>query len=178
MDRRALIAEFQINNEKVFIATVHLESLANARYRKVQLDLISMVLRLSPHSFLMGDFNFDSIRDFHGGPPKENKNIAKFFPPPKFMDVWPAIHPDKRGFTFDTKENKMLHKADMHNDEQMRYDRIIMGSEPINTCKWKPTSIEIIGAEPIKGLTLDVILFPSDHFGLLAEFTYEENVTK
>jgi len=43
----------------------------------------------------------------------------------------------------------------------MRYDRVLAAG-------LTPTAIKLIGTEPID---TDRHLFPSDHFGLLAEFT-------
>jgi len=168
MFRKALIAEYLINNEQFLVTTVHLESLANAPLREEQLKYISKVLIPCAHSLFMGDFNIDSTQSYTGGEPTENNNIANYYPPSKFLDVWPTLHPDQIGYTFDSKHNEMLRPVPA---ERMRYDRIFLGSENTNGNKWKATHIEILGTVAIENQKEKI--YPSDHFGLLADFSRE-----
>lgn len=59
MNRKLLIGNFIINNKKFEIATMHLESLNNAKLRKKQIKIISKILN-KENSILTGDLNFDS----------------------------------------------------------------------------------------------------------------------
>jgi tyrosyl-DNA phosphodiesterase 2 len=47
---------------------------------------------------------------------------------------------------------------------QVRFDRVLL-----KPSEWTPTSIELLGTEPISPEHPDV--FPSDHFGLLCQIS-------
>eukprot|EP01129_Flabellula_baltica_P007272 TRINITY_DN2810_c0_g1_i2.p1 TRINITY_DN2810_c0_g1~~TRINITY_DN2810_c0_g1_i2.p1 ORF type:complete len:113 (-),score=16.83 TRINITY_DN2810_c0_g1_i2:34-372(-) len=92
--------------------------------------------------------------------PLENDVLQRVIP--EYIDIWPHLHPDEPGFTFDSLNNRMLQQY-----EEMRYDRMMLKSN-----RWEPTLIELIGTEPILE---DPIVYPSDHFGLYTELSYTEN---
>lgn len=164
MGRALLVAEYNLNGEKVSIGTVHLESLDSADLRRRQLELISPILGKVPHAALTGDFNFDSDRNFReDGLPLENRSLKDFFE--EYSDVWPTLRPNEKGYTYDSKANAVIKKY-----EQMRYDRILWKSE---NSKWVPTEIKLFGTEPLSSLTTQD-LYPSDHFGLVADFNFTE----
>ena len=160
MNRSFLVAQFKVNNEVIEVGTVHLESLSNHKLRIEQLKVISKVLT-SETSIFMGDFNFCSYRNWvKDSLPLENDSLKDIVP--KYVDLWSESsqqtdNKDNKGYTFDSEVNKMLTHY-----EQMRYDRIMMKSH-----SWKCQKIELIGNVAIKES-----LFPSDHFGLLAEISY------
>lgn len=115
-----------------------------------------------------------------------------------YIDVWAALVPcpidtsvvttkyykhmsaeegAQLGLTFDSVRNPVIRQH-----ERMRYDRIMFKSPqtvtdpPSGTAEggppdpgtiWKPVSIQLVGTEAIAGFPT---VFPSDHFGLLAEF--------
>jgi len=162
MGRWLLAAEALGNGRRTCVATVHLESLNQAPRRREQLLLIAQRMSISNYEamWLMGDFNFDSTRNFRkdDGNPLENLNIQDFFPG---CDVWSNLWPDDPGPTFDTVRNKMLNKQTF---ECMRYDRILHG--PVAS-PWKALEIKLLD-QPIPGT--DDKIWPSDHFGLLARF--------
>jgi len=182
MDRSGFVGEMTLNGETINICTVHLESLDAAQTRAKQLEIINSDLSTIPHALILGDFNFDSSRNYIDIGPLENDNLAKVVP--EFIDIWAILHPHDIGFTFDSQVNSVITKY-----EQMRYDRIILKSKDK---KWIPTSIEILGNTPFKirdvidlkdsiqnksslvpplkeyqKLDPNMSLFASDHFGLV-----------
>ena len=90
---------------------------------------------------------------------------------------------DSMGYTFDTERNIMIHRLP---SERMRYDRV-MCKEYTSTLAsgrqniWHPTAIYRVGMAPIDGHQPSSIgaskqssprrIYPSDHFGLVTEFT-------
>lgn len=134
MWRRLLVAEL----DGLAVGTVHLESLGTHPTREAQLARSAQVLRQYGDSVLVGDFNFDSERNFKPPhDPLENEALAAYAP--DFVDLWPALHPGERGLTFDSVVNPYL-----GNFEQMRYDRIITRLR-----SWDATGIERVGHEPV-----------------------------
>jgi len=165
--RDFLAATFEINKEIFTCSTVHLESCApSSTYRKKQLKLIFDSLQPSSTALLVGDMNCAPNYP-------ENQSVDK-----NYRDVWATIKcsgnqphclPDlptepeeDPGFTEDTQINTMrfIHSGRRHRN--VRYDRIFLRSET-----WRETDIELLGTEAIGE---DV--FPSDHFGLLAQLEY------
>ncbi len=154
MSRRLLVAEVAVGPRRLVIATAHLESLKpGADTRADQLAEIFPRLRaLGPDTVFTGDFNFCSSSR------EENANLDA-----GFVDLWPALRGGAPGYTEDTGVNTML--ANVNGDDKtVRYDRILLRSE---AGAWKPRSIELLGTSPIAPTSPDV--FPSDHFGLVAE---------
>jgi len=140
MWRWLLVAEL----EGLAVGTVHLESLANHPVREAQLEVCASVLRRHHDSVLVGDFNFDSERNFHPPhDPLENEALAQRAP--GFVDLWPVLHPGERGLTFDSAINPYLDQS-----EQMRYDRVIARLQ-----SWRATGIARVGHESVDpdGLT-------------------------
>jgi tyrosyl-DNA phosphodiesterase 2 len=126
---------------------------------------------LAPYdtAILVGDFNFDSTRNFNEGGDYlgyicalviltrlENEVLVEILP--QYVDTWPLLHPNDKGYTYDSEVNSVIKHY-----EQMRYDRVMIRSKT-----WVPTHISLLGNQPIK-----TNLFPSDHFGLCATFTKE-----
>jgi len=137
MSRRLLIAEMP----DLTVATVHLESLANHPTRELQLKECAIQLAAYPDAVLVGDFNFDSERNF--APPHEpleNAALSKHLP--DYVDLWPSLRPGERGLTFDSSVNTYIGKSEL-----MRYDRIM-----IRLQNWKARSIEMVGHKPLEHL--------------------------
>lgn len=158
MGRCVMIANFLINETNLYIGTVHLESLMNHKKRRNQLKFIKSIMKNYSNSLLMGDFNFDSEKNYiPSTEPLENDNLKEIYP--EYIDVWSHLNPNDPGKTFDTTKNDLLSD---HNHEVMRYDRIIMKSE----C-WVPQKIEMVGTSPFmvdEKSKKNVHI--SDHFGL------------
>jgi hypothetical protein len=104
----------------------------------VQLRICHEVLMQYPDALLLGDFNFDSERNFSPPPhvPLENAALANIMP--EFVDVWPALR-HERGLTFNSDLNPYIGKP-----EHMRYDRIIT-----RLASWQVQSIDMFGDEPM-----------------------------
>lgn len=101
--------------------------------------------------------------------PPENDNLAMALKESDhWVDLWPKLRPTEKGYTFDSVANTMLRRF-----EQMRYDRIMFRSVSNH---WTPTGIEMIGTQKIgdEQTKQGTPLFPSDHFGLCAEITFNK----
>ncbi len=130
MGRRLLRVRWQ----SLEMGVVHLESTASAGpTRATQLLTVAEHLK-GPHSLLLGDFNFCSTSP-------ENANL-----PQDFVDLWPALHPHRPGWTLDSQTNPLLRGS-----KQARYDRMLLRSQ-----QWRCRNIELSQSNG------------SDHFGLMA----------
>eukprot|EP01120_Amphizonella_sp_Union-15-10_P013052 TRINITY_DN5994_c0_g1_i1.p1 TRINITY_DN5994_c0_g1~~TRINITY_DN5994_c0_g1_i1.p1 ORF type:complete len:315 (-),score=37.21 TRINITY_DN5994_c0_g1_i1:39-983(-) len=174
MGRTVLRSDYTLNGDLFSVATVHLESLDSAALREHQIKVIATILRPVLHAVLMGDFNFDALTNIynaeHKGEPLENIVLEKYVP--DFVDVWSSLHPNEKGFTYDSSVNKMLQNP-AH--DKTRIDRVILKSNPCSSSsrRWKPTSIKLIGTSSFMfDSRKDRPVFPSDHFGLLTELIY------
>jgi len=157
MGRYVLIAEFNINGQKLLVGTTHLESLRHsAKIRRVQLEKIFAWLDNSDNSVLMGDFNFCSSWE-------ENSNIDN-----RYSDIWKVLRVNEPGYTEDTDIN-LMRKQLKRPEKKVRFDRIISRS---STPGWKPNRINRLGMKPISPEYPNV--FPSDHFGLLGIFEWRD----
>ena len=153
MGRQLVIARAALNGMTTAFASVHLESKATmASIRIKQMQRIFPALAAEQHVILTGDFNFDTHWD------------ERQYLDPSYQDCWPLLHPYEPGFTVDTERNHMRLLA-KRQDKQTRFDRIFLRSSAPG---WQLESIELLGDTPISSATPDI--FPSDHFGLLAQF--------
>ncbi|KRX06348.1 Endonuclease/exonuclease/phosphatase [Pseudocohnilembus persalinus] len=152
MGRSLLYLKLNIDKKDIIISTSHLESLGpNAKKRKEQIQSVYQHFNDMKDVLFMGDFNFDS--------PQENNNVDR----QNYDDLWEILK-DKNEESYTMKGNSYF--------PPWRPDRIL--------CKKNgnldPVHIERIGTEPIpyyqqnKAQHSDVIVTPSDHFGLYAEF--------
>ncbi|MCG8420892.1 MAG: endonuclease/exonuclease/phosphatase family protein [Proteobacteria bacterium] len=154
MGRKLLVAHFA---GSLAVATIHLESLRpSAPIRDLQFARCVEILDAFDHAMLMGDMNFCSSWA------EENARI-----PDSYTDVWPYLHPDDPGYTEDTSINHMLSLYEQRT-KRVRYDRIFLRSQGE---VWQPLSIKRLGTRPIGD---DLLLFPSDHFGLTARFARDD----
>ncbi len=135
----------------IAIGTVHLESRRhNAEIRGTQLSDIFSNFGQSL-ALLMGDFNFDDGSD------------EEAFRPDSFRDAWTQLHSPESGPTFDTSSNLMA-RSQSSSEKQVRYDRVWAKSSELHV-----RTIRRIGLDPIPGHNS---LWPSDHFGLVADLNY------
>ena len=157
MGRNILIAEFIINNQKLLVGTCHLESLKHSEnIRAVQLKEIFFLLNKSKNAVLLGDLNFCSSWE-------ENNRIDQ-----NYQDTWSLLKPNEPGYTEDADIN-VMRKALKREEDKVRFDRVLLKG---NLPGWRPKYIKRLGMEPISPRNSDV--FPSDHFGLLAQFDWAE----
>lgn len=147
MGRRLLVAELACG---LSIGTVHLESMKQSTQpRAAQLREIQPALAALGDAVLCGDMNFQ---------PSDEVETAAL--DPAFVDVWPTLSDDP-GYTADSQINKMRFEL-KPTLSRKRIDRVFLHSS-----RWKASSIELVGTEPID---IDGT-FPSDHFGLAATLT-------
>ncbi|KAM0952200.1 putative Zinc finger, RanBP2-type, endonuclease/exonuclease/phosphatase [Dioscorea sansibarensis] len=170
MGRELCLADINTGTGKeLLIATSHLESPCPAppkwdqmfsTERVAQAKQAISILESSPNVIFGGDMNWDDKLD-------------RAFPLPEgWIDAWKELKSDDNGFTYDTKANPMLQG---NRTLQKRLDRFIC-----RLSDFKLQSIELIGTEPIPGLSyckekkvkneftkLVLPVLPSDHFGLL-----------
>ncbi|MEO1272804.1 MAG: endonuclease/exonuclease/phosphatase family protein [Myxococcota bacterium] len=148
--RNLLVAELE---NGFTVATVHLESRrASTQVRHAQMEAIFARLERHREAALVGDFNF-------GAASAENIHLD-----PRYVDVWPLLHPSAPGYTCDTLHNRM--RLQVHRKaKQARYDRVLLRS---SGRRWRPSTITLLGTEPIDD-GQQPELFPSDHFGLKAQ---------
>jgi endonuclease/exonuclease/phosphatase family metal-dependent hydrolase len=161
MSRSALICSYTSKSgEKVGIATVHLESLSHRETRKEQMEIIHEQLSTKDVAFFMGDFNFDSEKNWS---PKDTSEIEEVYMRQLFsdyIDIWRELkYDDDLGKTFDTATNAMI--AD-HRPETMRYDRILMKGK-----KWTAKNIDMLGTQVLSVAENNTPIVPSDHYGLV-----------
>lgn len=161
MHRKLKVAELHLNGQVTHIASIHLESKKhNEAVRAAQLRGALELLAPARHCLLLGDFNFCSSW------PEENANI-----PPEYRDLWAALRPEEPGYTVDTDINVMrLLQKDKR--KAARFDRVLLRSGQPG---WVPRSIELIGTDPISPQYVNV--FPSDHFGLVADLQWDAGKT-
>lgn len=144
--RGVLRAEMDVGGSTLVVGSVHLDSGKQSRdLRKRQLHRIFRDVARDPDVVLLGDFN---MRD------DENGCIG-----PSFTDVWPALRPDEPGYTEDTSIN-LMRLDSTGKARHVRFDRVL-----VKSARWRPTSIDLLGTEPISPELPRV--FPSDHFGVV-----------
>ena len=152
-DRRAIFASVQFKNETVWIGNTHLAwKGADEATRVGQVsELASQAGKLGAFSILAGDFNC--------GP--DSAPIAEL-KEEKFTDIFRLLNPKKEVFTWDNDRNPYLKKhATIFPNRRID---LIMASETLLK-KFKAKSCEVVFTN--KGEEEN---FPSDHFGVVAEF--------
>lgn len=170
MGRELCLADIDTGiGKELLIATSHLESPCPAppkwdqmfsTERIAQAKQAISILKSSPNVIFGGDMNWDDKLD------------GAFPIPEGWIDAWKELRSDDNGFTYNTKANPMLQG---NRTLQKRLDRFIC-----HLTDFKLQSIEMIGMEPIPGLSyckekkvknefkkLVLPVLPSDHFGLL-----------
>jgi tyrosyl-DNA phosphodiesterase 2 len=151
MERTLVAGTVRVGGHALAIGTVHLESRRhNSDVRMEQLAIALPALRAITHDALLcGDLNFD--------PEDEEEALLR----PDWRDVWTTLRGLDPGYTVDTIHNAM--GVMPGKEKQVRFDRMLLSGEA-----WRPRSIRRIGTEPLDAARPD--LYPSDHFGLRAEF--------
>lgn len=145
--------------------------------RMLELDILNQDLKNNSNKcIIMGDFNSDanSIETFPNSPYKFDEKELHIFPEVRFYpsrqiehikDMWLTLSKDP-GFTEDTEKNSFRKYLKKNQKRQARYDQVYYSE-----CKEiQPKRISLVGTESI-GNQDDIILFPSDHFGIFCEFT-------
>jgi endonuclease/exonuclease/phosphatase family metal-dependent hydrolase len=140
--------------DELVLATTHMESfLEDGPTRAVQLDEIFAELAGETAPTLFGgDLNFGD------GEQPDTAHLD-----PNFVDLWKALHPNDPGLTWNIERSPMAAAGSFVGEPSRRLDRLLLRGSA-----WAAKSIEIVGDRSISG---DPWLFPSDHFGLVAELS-------
>lgn len=170
MGRQLIMCEFVLNNphakvlEILRIGAVHMESLQKCSdIRKDQFrQILPMLTREVPgykyvHSILMGDFNLDPKS------PEEIESVRAELGT-DFIDCWTMIHPNTSG------ETRFINYPE-EGRQPVRYDRILLCTKKNRII---PTQISTFGSTPLEiksGCEEYDTVFPSDHLGLVCDFT-------
>jgi tyrosyl-DNA phosphodiesterase 2 len=148
--RTVLVARLIVGAGRLDVATTHMESaLEDGPVRARQLEQIFSRLGPEGDAVVMGDFNT-------GDGEPEGGRI-----PASFVDLWAALRPGEPGYTWDEERSLMARQGSFAGEPSRRLDRILLRS-----ARWAPARIAIVGDTPVNA---QAGLFPSDHFGLLAE---------
>ena len=150
MGRRLHMVTLETQHGELLVAGSHLESMKEmTATRLVQIGECEPVLCAAPAAVWMGDFN--------AAPDTEEDGLLRR----NFQDLWPLLLNGEPGYTRDTTRNAML--ARVKDDRHQRIDRILARGAAL-----RAESIRMVGTEPLAG---GDEVFPSDHFGLVADFT-------
>jgi tyrosyl-DNA phosphodiesterase 2 len=132
----------------LMIAGVHMESMKERTpMRLKQIAECTPILGRADCSIWLGDFN--------AAPSSEEDEAIRR----AFRDVWDELSAAP-GYTRDTTRNAMLAKVKA--DRHQRIDRVFLRGEGFH-----PVSVRMLGTAPLPDSNGQV--FPSDHFGLIAE---------
>jgi tyrosyl-DNA phosphodiesterase 2 len=149
--RTALYADIHVGDTNIRVATTHMESyLEDGPVRGAQLRKIFAKLRDAEHALFLGDFNFGD------GEPEASRLESSY------EDLWLALHSGDRGFTWDIERSELARESSFPGEPSRRLDRVLLRSNA-----WRGAAISIVGDQPVVPGKRD--LFPSDHFGLVAE---------
>lgn len=155
--RKLVCADLSLEQGPLRVVVTHLESGADQVARRTrQLSIAQrMVLRATP-GLILGDLNFDPERD-----PEEARMS------PALIDCWRALRGDAAGYTLDGSANAM--RGEMaKSDFAFRSDRLLLCPEDgRGIARWRPLDIHRIGMDAIDDGASP--LYPSDHFGLVAD---------
>ncbi|MFT3925831.1 MAG: endonuclease/exonuclease/phosphatase family protein [Myxococcales bacterium] len=147
MGRRMHTLEFDTTEGSLAVAGVHLESMRDQTpARLTQIEECLPVLNQARSAIWVGDFNAAPETE-------EDARIRAHF-----ADSWADLE-SSPGYTRDTTRNTML--ARIKDDRHQRIDRIFVKSD----C-FVPREIRLLGTDALDSAGE---VFPSDHFGLVAE---------
>lgn len=155
--RSVLIANLNVHGRPLAVATMHLDAyLEDGEVRAKQLDRIFELLKGRGDAIVLGDFNFGD------GEAPDSAHLH-----PAFADAWTFTHPGEPGFTWNIETSEMARAGSFKGERSRRIDRILIRSDA-----WRPADAQIVGDAPVT--PGDRTLFPSDHFGLVAQFDLRE----
>jgi endonuclease/exonuclease/phosphatase family metal-dependent hydrolase len=153
--RTVLISEITLpGSESIVLATTHMESfLEDGPIRAKQLDeIFEDLARETAPTLFAGDLNFGD------GEQPDTAHLD-----PNFVDLWTHLHPGDPGFTWNIERSPMAAAGSFVGEPSRRLDRMLLRG-----ATWVPSKIDIIGDRSVSD---HPALFPSDHFGLVAELS-------
>jgi poly(A) polymerase len=149
MGRKLHALTIHTTRGSLVVAGIHLESMRERTpMRLKQIEECTPILSRADASIWVGDFN--------AAPRSEEDEAIRS----AFRDVWDELS-EAPGYTRDTSKNAMLAKVKA--DRHQRIDRVFLRGEGLS-----PVHVRMLGTAPLPGT--DGQVFPSDHFGLIAEF--------
>ncbi|HLO84433.1 MAG TPA: poly(A) polymerase [Nostocaceae cyanobacterium] len=156
--KRVLVGQWQINNQWLNLAVVHLPSDYAQNpvvVRRKQLTKIINYLQQQPGtSLIVGDFN------------TRGDEQAEILASNNFIDIWEKLHPESLGYTFNPQQNPLAALMSPQK-EPARFDRIVLNNQNHD---WIEKSINIFASEPVEGTEGQI--YPSDHFGICAVLAF------
>jgi tyrosyl-DNA phosphodiesterase 2 len=148
MGRKLHALEIRTTRGTLVVAGIHLESMKDRTpTRLTQIDECVPILTRAESAIWVGDFNAAPSSD-------EDERILC-----QFRDAWSELS-DSPGYTRDTTRNAML--AKVKDDRHQRIDRVFWRGD-----HYRPARIRMLGTSALDGSAGQI--FPSDHFGLIAE---------
>ena len=150
--RRALLVKLKWSDtQSISLVNVHLDSyLKDGPSRARQIQAVEEAVRDAPMAVFLGDMNFGD------GEQPETRTLAS-----SWQDPWLVLHPKENGWTWDRQRNPMADKGSFKGEGNRRLDRILYRAS------WRPTSIMRLGDAAVES---NPNVFPSDHFGVVAQF--------
>jgi endonuclease/exonuclease/phosphatase family metal-dependent hydrolase len=139
----------------IVLATTHMESyLEDGPTRAKQLDeIFAELANETAPTLFAGDLNFGD------GEQPDTAHLD-----PAFIDLWTTLHPGDPGFSWNIERSPMAAAGSFVGEPSRRLDRMLLRG-----ADWVPSEIEIIGDRSVSD---HPELFPSDHFGLVAELVH------
>lgn len=154
MGRSLLVASAVINGSPITISTTHLESThgsAGYQPRCEQMKCVFDVLKTHPNSMIMGDFNFDAVKD------PEEKAIDK-----SFVDLYSMAHEGTLDYTFIPRKDRLDRMLFRGTDWEATNHYYLVGTKAIK--KYEGMSL-------FEGLKVRSM---SDHLGIISAIKYKQ----
>lgn len=149
--KKVLLASWQINDQALHLAAVHLTSSHTRNSEQIRANQLSALLEylatLTGDSIIAGDFNL--VDDEHA------EDFLKY----GFTDIWKDLRPKEVGYTFNPEINPLAKLMSL-SGKPTRFDRIFLKSK---TGSWLGEKIDMFASKPFAES-----LFASDHFGVKA----------
>ncbi|NJK75619.1 MAG: poly(A) polymerase [Microcoleus sp. SU_5_6] len=158
--KRVIIGKWLLNGKTFHAAAVHFTSdykKDSQKTRAKQLAILVEYLQTQPgDAVIVGDFNA-----------VENQP-AEILTQNNYIDVWQKLHPEDPGYTFNPETNPLAALMS-RTGLSGRLDRMVLKSCDRD---WLPQKIELFGCNPLPNT--DGKIYPSDHFGILAQLESAE----
>lgn len=158
--KKFLVGHWIFHHQSFHVAVLHLTSNRSGNAistREKQLQVVLDYLQSLPgDAVVAGDFN------------SREEDIFLYTAEHGFEDIWPELHPDDPGYTFDPMNNGIARKMTV-SGQPGRLDRILLKSA---SKAWKAEKAELFARQPVPGP--EEKLFLSDHFALLSTLKYQK----
>lgn len=158
--KKFLVGHWIFHQQRFHVAALHLTSNRSdnavlTREKQLQ-TILEYLQRLPSDAVIAGDFN------------SREEDLFLSAAQQGFEDIWPALHPNDPGYTFDPMRNSLAQRMTL-SGQPGRLDRLLLKSAH-NV--WKAEQAELFARQPLPGTEGN--LFLSDHFALLAVLHYQQ----